>query len=201
MDILIYGNPMLRKRARALRRADKSTVALLDDMMQTMQDAPGVGLAAPQVGVSERIIVALVEDEDYRLINPKVVRRTGSAKGTEGCLSLPSLYGTVERPEAVTVKALTEKMKPVTIRAEGFLARVLCHEIDHLSGKVFVDRADEDSLYWLLHDDQEEDGCRSVPATLAEVVERFERLRKGLPLREGMNDLLAPAHDPDARGL
>ena len=197
MDVLLYGNPMLRKRARALRRADKPTVALLDDMMQTMRDAPGVGLAAPQVGQPVRAIVALVDNADYRLINPRIVRRAGGLEGTEGCLSLPGLYGTVERPESVTVKALTEKMKPVTIRAEGFLARVLAHEIDHLSGKLFIDRVAEESLYWIVHDDQEENGYRTLPTTIAEATERFDRLRKGEPVPH----LLAHAHAPHATGL
>lgn len=192
---------MLRKRARSLRRADKSTIALLDDMMQTLQEAPGVGLAAPQVGQPLRTIVALVDELDYRLINPKIVRRAGSVEGTEGCLSLPALYGTVERPEAVTVKALTEKMKPVTIRAEGFLARVLAHEIDHLSGKLFIDRAIEESLHWLVPDDQEENGYRRAPTTIAEAAERFDRLRKASAVDEDMADLLATFHAPDARGL
>ncbi|MFQ5809464.1 MAG: peptide deformylase [Armatimonadota bacterium] len=201
MNILIYGNPMLRRRARSLRRADKSTIALLDDMMHTMRQAPGVGLAAPQVGQALRIIVAAVDELDYRLINPKIVRRAGSVEGTEGCLSLPALYGTVERPEAVTVKALTERMKPVTIRAEGFLARVLSHEIDHLSGKLFIDQAIEESLHWLVPDDQEESGYRSVRTTVAEATERFDRLRKATSVDEDLADILAVPHALEARGL
>ena len=201
MDILLYGNPMLRRKARAVRRADASTIALLDDMMAAMEAAPGVGLAAPQVGVPLQIIVAVLDDADYRLVNPKIVHRAGLIEGTEGCLSLPSLYGTVERAEAVTVRALTERMKPVTIQAEGFLARVLSHEIDHLSGKLFIDLADEETLHWVVTDEQEESGYRRVPTTLAEATERLERLRLE---RRGVReeaDVLTHAQAAGAGGL
>lgn len=201
MNLLLYGNPILRKRARALRRADKSTSALLDEMMQVMQEAPGVGLAAPQVGRPVRVVAVMVDDIDYRLINPKIVRRAGRVEGTEGCLSLPALYGTVERPECVTVRALTEKMKPVTIRAEGFLARVLAHEIDHLDGKLFIDRADDETLHWIVADDEEENGYRAVPAMLAEATERFEHLRKGALAGDDVAHRLARADMPGPRGL
>jgi peptide deformylase len=178
LRVEIVGSPVLRKKARAIRKADPSIARLLDDMVETMDQAPGVGLAAPQVGQSVRVIVAHVEEDLYRLVNPRVVKRDGAVEGLEGCLSLPSLQGVVVRPERVEVKALSERMRPMTIEAEGFIARVLCHEIDHLDGTLFIDRADPDSLHWIMKDEESEDGLRREPTTLEEALESFEELRR-----------------------
>jgi peptide deformylase len=131
---------MLRQHAKKVGKADRSILGLLDDMVETMHAAPGIGLAAPQVGKSLRVIVIDVEDSAYQLINPEVVKSEGSATIEEGCLSLPGYYGDVVRPEKVTVKAVSRTGKPLRISASGMLARVLQHEIDHLNGVMFVDR-------------------------------------------------------------
>ncbi|MFQ6096746.1 MAG: peptide deformylase [Armatimonadota bacterium] len=178
LEVEIIGSPVLRKKAKAVRKADKSLSRLLGDMLETMDSAPGVGLAAPQVGRSVRAIVARVEEEEHRLVNPRVVKRQGQVEGMEGCLSLPGLQGLVVRPERVVVKALTERMRPIEVEAEGFLARVLCHEIDHLDGILFTDRADPDSLYWLVPDEESEDGFRREPTTLEEALAEFEQMRR-----------------------
>ncbi|NDD26695.1 MAG: peptide deformylase [Proteobacteria bacterium] len=137
------GNPVLRKKAAPVRVVDSLLAQLLDDMVETMHANNGVGLAAPQVGISKRVIVADIYDGDppLKLVNPRIVERSGHINGLEGCLSIPNVYGDVERAEKVTVKAVNEKGKSVTIEASGLLARVFQHEIDHLDGKLFTDFA------------------------------------------------------------
>jgi len=195
--ILVCGHPILRKRALAVRRADRQTRGLIEDMLACMEEAPGLGLAAPQVGESLRIVVAAPQDDEildadltsdpdepYRLLNPRIVARHGSEVGVEGCLSLPKLQGRVPRALQVTVKALDERLRPVTIQAEGLLARVLQHELDHLDGLLLVDRAEEGSLAWSVPDESEEDGHRLEPASKEEVLEAFRRM-----LRDGSDPL------------
>lgn len=177
LEVVTYGDPALRRKARALRRASPDLPKLLDDMVDTVQEAPGVGLAAPQVGRSVRAIVVVYEEDELRLVNPRITRRRGSVEGIEGCLSLPALQGVVTRPEAVTVKALTERMRPQVIEAEGFLARIVCHEIDHLDGRLFVDRADPDSLHWVVPDEEAEEGYRREPTGLEEALSALEEMR------------------------
>ena len=144
-------DPILRRKARPVERIDNTMQTLVDDMIETMRAAPGVGLAAPQVGISERIFVAEypVDDEKedapkklFVVINPEIKQRSEETElGVEGCLSLPGLQGEVERALAVTVKGLTRHGQPVRIKAQGWLARIFQHEIDHLNGIVFTDRA------------------------------------------------------------
>lgn len=177
LDVVTYGDPVLREKTKALRRADRDVLALLDDMLETVREAPGVGLAATQVGRSIRVAVVLYEDQELRLVNPKIVERRGEVEGLEGCLSLPTLQGVVIRPEAVVVQALTERMRSRKIKAEGFLARILCHEIDHLDGRLFIDRADPYSLHWIVPDEEAEEGYRREPTTLEQVLEAFEKMR------------------------
>jgi peptide deformylase len=112
---------------------------LIADMFDTMHHARGIGLAAPQVGRTERLAIVEVEDNRLVLINPEIVERAGRAKGEEGCLSIPDVYADVERPKTVTVRALDEAFQPYEIEATDLLARCLQHEIDHLDGKLFVD--------------------------------------------------------------
>ncbi len=141
-------NPVLRTKAKRVKKVDETTQKLIDDMIETMQQAPGVGLAAPQVGVSLRILVIETpEDEDdpqggtaLQLINPEILKADGEQFGEEGCLSIPGYVGMVKRNMNVTVKALNRKGKEVKIKATGYLARVLQHEIDHLDGVLFTDR-------------------------------------------------------------
>jgi peptide deformylase len=135
---------------------------LINEMVETMREAPGVGLAAPQVGVSSRIVVVEFgdeEDEDapkklYALINPEFVEMSEDEKvtGLEGCLSIPRLVGEVERCQRVVVKALNRHGKPVKLKAEGWLARILQHEIDHLDGVLYTDRA---TRVWQPREDEE----------------------------------------------
>lgn len=143
LTITYDGNPVLRRKAQAVRVVDSLLTQLLDDMLETMYDNNGIGLAAPQVGISKRLIVIDIHDGDppIKMINPRIVERTGNIVGLEGCLSIPNVYGDVERAERVVVKGLNEKNKPLTVEATGLLARVFQHEIDHLDGKLFTDFA------------------------------------------------------------
>ena len=144
LAIRIYPDPVLRAKCRTVTAIDDRVRKLAADMVETMHAAPGIGLAAPQVGVEERIAVLdLSVGEDPKqvhvLINPEIVHREGAETDVEGCLSLPGLTDKVERPTAVRVKALDLTGKPVELNADGWLARAVCHEIDHLDGVLFVD--------------------------------------------------------------
>ncbi len=164
-------NPVLRKKARPV--GDPNTPELqklIDDMIETMRDAPGVGLAAPQVAMSQRLAVIeyaepLLDDAPpeskppepklYVIVNPEIVTRSEElVDGTEGCLSLPGYAGNVLRHQAVTVKALNRRGKPIKIKAQGWLARIFQHEIDHLDGVLFIDKA---SRVWKVEEHSPED--------------------------------------------
>jgi peptide deformylase len=142
--IVALGNPVLRKKARKVSRFDDAIRTLVQDMIETMHDAPGVGLAAPQIGVP--LQVAVVETEEgqvHILVNPEIVKSEGEHILDEGCLSVPGYWGRVKRAEKVTVKARDAHGKEVRISgAEGLLGQALQHEIDHLNGMVYVDRLD-----------------------------------------------------------
>jgi peptide deformylase len=140
LTILTGDHPLLRSQAKKVGKVDRSIQKLLDDMQETMRVAPGIGLAANQVGRLIRLITVEVEDTAYQLVNPEVVASEGEAIIEEGCLSLPGYYADIRRPAKVAVKALTRNGKPVKINADGMLARVLQHEIDHLNGVLFIDR-------------------------------------------------------------
>ena len=135
------GDPVLRQKAEPVSRFTNSLHRLLDDMAETMIEAEGAGLAAPQVGISKRVIVARDEEKILELINPVIVDGKGNIVDIEGCLSFPGIYGEVPRAEYVQVTGLDREGKEVRLDAKGFLARVLQHEIDHLEGILFVDRA------------------------------------------------------------
>ena len=140
--IMLYKrDTILRKRSKMVETVDGGVRALLSDMAETMYHENGAGLAAPQVGVLWRVIVIDIGEGLVQLINPQIVDSKGEQTGQEGCLSIPGVWGIVKRPYAVTVKGLDENAKPVRIQGEGLLARALCHEIDHLDGILFVDRA------------------------------------------------------------
>jgi len=143
--IKLKDDPILRKKAKPVTKfGDPLLEQLVDDMFETMYAAPGVGLAAPQIGVSERVLVADCGEEygpPVALINPKVIHEEGTQIGVEGCLSLPNLYGDVERAEFVIVKAQDVKGKSIKIEAHGLLSRCFQHEIDHLNGILFIDKA------------------------------------------------------------
>jgi peptide deformylase len=139
-DILVVDDPRLRTKCPKVPKIDDSTRRLIDDMVDTMRDAPGIGLAAPQVGVLLRVIVCEVEDHLHALVNPEIVRAEGEQVGDEGCLSIPGYIGEVKRFERVVVKAKNRAGKDVRVRADGLLARCLQHEIDHIDGVLFTDR-------------------------------------------------------------
>ena len=140
LRIHVLGSTVLRQATKEIAAVTDEHRRLIDDMYETMYAAHGIGLAAPQVGRTERIAVVDVDDVAYAIVNPVVVNDDGSAvKGEEGCLSIPDVYGDVTRPERVTVRALDREGKPFEIQAEGLLARCLQHEIDHLDGRMFID--------------------------------------------------------------
>jgi peptide deformylase len=140
LEIITRDNPRLRLKAKRVPKVDDSVRRLMDDMVETMLDAPGVGLAATQVDVQLRVIVMKVDNQLYSLANPELVRSSGEQIGYEGCLSVPGYIGEVARADKVTIKALNRNGKEVRIKGEGLLARAIQHEIDHLDGVLFIDR-------------------------------------------------------------
>ncbi|AGA58305.1 peptide deformylase [Thermobacillus composti KWC4] len=138
-------DPVLRERAKEVTRFNANLHKLLRDMADTMYDAKGVGLAAPQIGILKRVIVVDVGDEHglIEMVNPEIVEREGEQIGPEGCLSIPGLNGIVRRARRVVVKGQDRDGNPFTIEAEGYLARAFQHEVDHLNGVLFTDIADE----------------------------------------------------------
>jgi peptide deformylase len=140
-----YGDPVLRKKAEPVASVDSEIRDLIEGMFDTMYRERGIGLAAPQVGVSRRVFVIDVEGEEgervkLALVNPRMALTSGSEVGEEGCLSIPGIHADVKRHAQVTFEALNERGEPVTVRAEGLLARALQHELDHLDGVLFIDR-------------------------------------------------------------
>jgi len=155
-QIVTLPEPVLRRKAHTVTKFDKSLQTLIDDMIETMRAAPGVGLAAPQVNISERLIVVEYgeEEEDesegqqegpkklFVMINPEILKASQETLlGVEGCLSIPNLVGEVERHATIQVKGLNRHGKPAKVKAQGWLARIFQHEIDHLNGILFPDRA------------------------------------------------------------
>ena len=142
LKIVKIGDPVLRSTSRPVENITPRVLQLLDDMVETMHAAEGVGLAAPQVGILRRIVVIETpEDGLFELINPKIIAFAGEQKSEEGCLSIPGKYGITVRPMHVTVRALNRKGETVDINGSGLLAKALCHEIDHLDGKLYIDCA------------------------------------------------------------
>ena len=142
--IRIYGDDLLRKKCRVVDDINQRILILIEDMKETMYKSNGIGLAAPQVGILKRIVVIDVGDGLITLINPEIVEMQGSQLVSEGCLSIPGVQKSVDRPETVKVKAINEIGEKIIIDGEGLLARALCHEIDHLDGVLFIDKAIED---------------------------------------------------------
>jgi peptide deformylase len=155
--IVTLPDPILRRKARPVTKFDKDLQILIDDMIETMREAPGVGLAAPQVGVPERVIVVEyaepeeaeegeepqeVEPKLYVMVNPEIVKASADTEvGVEGCLSIPGLVGEVERTYEIRIKGLNRRGQPMKLKAEGWLARIFQHEIDHINGVLFTDQA------------------------------------------------------------
>ncbi len=150
LDIVLVPDPVLREKAKKVAKITPNVQRLLDDMAETVRKARGVGLAGPQVGILQRVIIVEVprDDEDpnaqhgfFQLVNPEIVKRAREIEeSAEGCLSIPGYIGDVERHVSVEVKALDRSGKPVKVKARGFLARVFQHEIDHLDGVLYLDR-------------------------------------------------------------
>lgn len=153
-EVRVAGDPVLRQKAKRVSSVDASIHRLLDDMIDTMRAENGCGLAAPQIGVSLRVIVIELPPEEeggesvvYQLINPEIVKASNEVLMEEGCLSIPGYQGRVKRFENVTVKALDRNGKSVRYKAEGLFAQALQHEIDHLNGVLYTDIAED---YWKL---------------------------------------------------
>ena len=141
-QIVTIGEDILYKKSRTVEVFDDRLSQLIDDMIETMYAANGVGLAAVQIGILKRVVVVDTGDGVYELVNPEIVSFDGEQDGFEGCLSVPGRRGTVTRPMNVTVKAQDREGKEQTFSVSGFTARAFCHEIDHLDGTLFVERAD-----------------------------------------------------------
>ena len=140
LPIRVMPDPILKQRSKRVRTIDGSIRKLLDNMLETMHAAPGVGLAAPQIGVPLRVIViGMPEEEDMVLVNPQIVRRRGERLVNEGCLSIPGYVGEIKRAESITVKGRDQTGKEIRIKANELLAQVLEHEIDHLNGVLYID--------------------------------------------------------------
>lgn len=142
-NIRTIGDSILTKRAKEITEMTPKIKTLIQDMLDTMYDAYGVGLAAPQVGILKRLVVIDVSEENDTpiiLINPEILETDGEQIGEEGCLSVPGKSGVVKRPNYAKVKALNENMEEITVEGTELLARALCHEIDHLNGELYVDK-------------------------------------------------------------
>jgi len=145
--ILTQGDPSLGKVCRPVEKFDRKLHWLLDDLKETLENAGGVGLAAPQIGILRRAVIVMDDqDQMIELVNPEIVKEEGEQRGSEGCLSVPEKVGIVVRPNKVKVKAYDINMKPITVKGEELLARALVHEIEHLDGILYVDRI-EGRLY------------------------------------------------------
>ena len=141
-NIRILGDEILKKQAKEVTEMTPKIEELIDDMFETMYDANGCGLAAPQVGIRKRIVVIDCGDQPLVLINPEILETSGEQTGQEGCLSVPGKVGIVTRPNYAKVKALGENMDEIIVEGTELLARCLCHEIDHLNGIMYVDKAE-----------------------------------------------------------
>ena len=148
------GDPVLRKISKPVKEITPKIVTLVDDMLDTMYDAMGVGLAAPQVGILKRIVVIDVGEGPIVLINPEILETSGEQTGDEGCLSVPGMAGQVTRPNYVKVKALDVNMNEQIYEGEGLLARAFCHEIDHLDGKMYTELV-EGELHKVTYDEED----------------------------------------------
>lgn len=155
--IVKHPDPVLREKAKPVPKVTPNIQKLLTDMAETMYDAPGVGLAAPQIGISKRVIVIDVGDDNglIEMVNPEIVDASGEQLGPEGCLSIPGLQGDVKRKERVKVKGWNRDGEEYVVEASGYLARAFQHEIDHLNGVLYIDLAER--VYEPKADEEDED--------------------------------------------
>lgn len=163
--IIKIGDDKLRKISKPVTKFDSHLQTLLDDMVDTMRENNGAGLAAPQVGVLKRCCVVEVEDDLYQLVNPEIIAAEGEQQGPEGCLSVPERQGFVKRPMKVTVRAQNAKGETIEVTGEGLCARALNHEIDHLNGVLYVDIMDHE-IFPDEADDETDDGTDGVNESL-----------------------------------
>ena len=143
-NIREIGDEILTKKCKEVKEVNEKITTLIDDMLDTMYEANGVGLAAPQVGILKRIVVIDIGEGPYVLINPVIIEANGEQTGAEGCLSVPGKAGTVTRPNYVKATALDVDMKPFEIEGTELLARAICHELDHLDGHLYVEKVEGD---------------------------------------------------------
>lgn len=141
--VVQVGEPVLREKCKPVKKFDKELWELLDDMKATVRAEYGAGLAAPQIGLAQRVVVIDVEEGFFELINPTIIYRKGTQTGPEGCLSVKGKQGTVTRPQKVKAEYYDRHGKKHKLTAEGFFARAVCHELDHLDGVLYIDKADE----------------------------------------------------------
>lgn len=139
LDIRVLGDPVLREQTQPVPSITEEIHRLVDDLFETMYAAKGIGLAAPQVGRRERVAVVDIGEQPLIFINPEILTRESSARDEEGCLSIPEIYGDVDRPTDIVVRALDRDGHPFELEASGLLARCIQHEVDHLDGKLFID--------------------------------------------------------------
>lgn len=160
LPIRTFPDPVLRQKGTKIKKIDRSIQKLIDNMFETMYDAPGVGLAAPQVGVPVRLIVIgnIPEQEEVVLINPEVVKKKGERVVTEGCLSIPGYSGQIKRAESVTVKGLDRNGREVRIKATDLLAQALEHETDHTNGVLYIDHLESEDDLHKVEPGKEEEG-------------------------------------------
>lgn len=148
--IIKYGDPVLRQVAKKVTQVPEDMPEFVDRMMEIMHDANGVGLAAPQLAISQRVIVYDIGEGARAIVNPQILKMSGEqTEPMEGCLSIPGLQGVVKRANEIVVKGLDQYGKPIRIRGEGYTARVIQHEVDHLDGILFIDRAEKETLHWV----------------------------------------------------
>ncbi len=143
LNILKEGDETLRKKCRPVEKITPRILQLLDDMHDTLEKAQGVGLAAPQVGVLRRIVIVEIDDKKYEMINPEIIQTKGKQDDIEACLSVPDTYGRVIRPAWAKVRATDRHGKVYEVEGEGLMARCFCHELDHLDGILYIDKAKE----------------------------------------------------------
>ncbi len=159
--ILVEGNPTLNKVSRPVVKFDDRLHVLLDDMVETLRDANGVGLAAPQVGILRRVVIVDTGEEILELINPQIVEQSGEQVGLEGCLSVPGKYGIVTRPNVVKVRAQDREGLWYEAEGEGLIARAFCHELEHLDGHLYTEKAErfltQEELEAMYQEDEEEE--------------------------------------------
>jgi peptide deformylase len=157
-QIVTLGDPVLRRKAKKVHRVDSYIRGLIEDLIETVHEANGAGLAAPQIGVPLRAIVTNVDDKLHVVLNPEIVDESQEEiEADEGCLSIPGWYGPVKRRERVTVRGLGRTGKPVKLKTEGWEARAFQHEIDHLNGVLFIDRITDRSKLHKVESEQEEE--------------------------------------------